>query len=545
MKRRPLSMAVAGIAAALAALLPAATGHSEGAAAPDGSVRRLTEAQYRRTIADVFGSDIRVVGRFEPDLRVDGLLAVGTSAISVTPGGFDQYEEIARGIATQVTDADHRERLVGCAPGPQDADGRTCAGRFFDRVGPLLFRRPLSPAERTGYVDVTLTAARTLGGFDAGLAASLAGMLSSPHYLFRMEAPGADGRLDAYARASRLSFFLWNAPPDQALLDAARGGALSSDAGIAAQVDRLMASPRFVDGMRAFFTDFLLLDDMDGLAKDSLIYPQFNSSIGEMLKEQTLRTLTDLLVTRRGDYRNVFTTRRMAMRRELGPIYTIPLAGTDWTMYEFPDGDPRGGLLTHAGLLALHSHPGRTSPTLRGKAVREALMCQKIPAPPANVSFAVVQDVNNPTLKTTRARLQAHLDDDECASCHRKTDPIGLGLENFDGVGRFRLTEHGERIDASGTFDGLAFSDANTLGRLFHDSSKVASCVVRSTWRYAYGRNPVGDDEQAIEAFDAGFARNGYRMVDLMRAIAIANAADPKPRAARRTVALTSGRSPS
>lgn len=507
---------------AAAALAAADSDSGVVTASPQGSVRRLTEAQYRATIRDIFGPDIKIVGRFEPDLRVDGLIAVGTSAVSVTPSGLDQYEELARGIASQVTDDAHRTKLVGCAPGAGDVDGAKCMSGFFSRIGLMLYRRPLTPAETQQITASALQSVKTLNSFPAGLAAALTGLLTSPDFLFRIDTPSATGRsVNGYSKAVKLSFLLWNSAPDAQLIAAAGRGELDTPAGLNRQVDRLVASPRFTDGVRAFFSDFLLLDDMDSLSKDLLLYPSFTTSVSSALREQTLRTITDLLVTHKGDYRDLFTTRRLAMTRELGPIYTIPVATDGWSFHEFPKGDPRTGLLTQAGLLALHSHPGRTSPTLRGKAIRETLLCEKIPSPPANVNFAVVQDVNNPTLKTTRARLQAHLDDDECASCHKLTDPIGLGLEGFDGAGQFRTTEHDDVIDTSGNFDKVDFKDAVSLGQLFHDSPAVAACLVSSTWRYATGRNVGAADQSVVAALDKGFRTGGYKMIDLMRAIAL------------------------
>jgi hypothetical protein len=537
---------VAAFAVAAAAIGLTSAGYGEGPGTPDGSVRRLSEAQYRASIADAFGADIKIAGRFEPDLRVDGLAAVGSSAVSITSAGFDQYELIARNIADQVVDPDHRDRLVGCAPQPSDPAGSACAARFFATVGSRLFRRPLAPAEQQAYAAAAIKAGTVLGGFHPGLAAALAAMLSSPEFLFQIDRRDAAGQIDGWSRATRLSFFLWNGPPDKALLEAAARGDLATDAGVAAQVDRMIAAPAFESGVRAFFSDFLLLDDLDSLPKDSLIYPQFSTSVAQMLKEQTLRTLVDELVTRRGDYRDVFTSPRIAMRKELGPIYRVPVAGTDWSIHEFPAGDPRAGLLTHASLLALHSHPGRTSPTLRGKAIRETLLCQKIPSPPANVNFAVVQDVNNPTLKTTRERLKAHLDDDDCAGCHKLTDPIGLGFEQFDGAGVFRAIERGEPIDPSGVFDGTEYRDAAALGRLFHDSAEAASCIVSSTWRYASGRNPQEADEPGIASLEKRFAGSGYRLADLMRMIAIERALDrateKPPGSKARSIAMAKAR---
>ena len=498
---------------------------------PPSQIRRLTESQYRSVIADVFGPDIKIVGRFEPDLRIDGLQAVGTSAVSVTAAGLEQYENLARNISVQVTDEQHRAKLVGCAPSSTDQNGATCARQFFQRIGLQLYRRPLAEAEVTALAKATTDATAKLGNFHGGLAATLSGMLTSPEFLFRIDRPASSRRsIDAWSKASRLSFLLWNSMPDQTLLDEARSGALDTQAGLTKAVDRLIASPRFEQGVRAFFTDYLRLDGMDDLAKDSLIYPAFSQAISTSLGEQTLRTISWFLVEQKGDYRDLFTTRSIAMNRSLGPIYDIPVSKSGWFMYEFPQGDPRTGLLTHASLLAQHSHPGRTSPTLRGVALREIFLCEKIPAPPANVNFAVVQNVDNPTLKTTRARLQAHLDDEECASCHRRTDPMGLGLEQFDGAGQFRKVEHDEIIDVSGDFEKQAFNGAAALGKLFGNSPRVSSCLVQSAWRYANGRNPSGTDAADITRLDQSFVAGGHRFPSLMRAIALDPAFFAMPR---------------
>jgi hypothetical protein len=130
----------------------------------------------------------------------------------------------------------------------------------------------------------------------------------------------------------------------------------------------------------------------------------------------------------------------------LASVYEVPLVAPagNWAPYEFPDGDPRAGIVSQVAFVALHSHPGRSSPTLRGKAVREVLLCQKVPTPPANVNFTLVQDTKNPQYKTARARLHAHATDATCAGCHKIMDPIGLGLEAFDSGGSLRSSENGE-----------------------------------------------------------------------------------------------------
>lgn len=501
-------------------------GHAEAASStapsPPSAVRRLSEAQYRNSVSDIFGADIKIVGRFEPDLRVDGLLAVGSTAVSVGPAGFEQYEIIARSIAGQVTDKQHRDKLVGCAPQASDKSREACARSFVEETGLRLFRRPLPARELEALATAAVDAGARLGDFHEGLATVLAGMLSDPRFLFRIDVPAAKGSsIDGYSKASRLSYLLWNSTPDEALLDAARKGELDNEEGLARAVDRLIASPRFNFGVRAFFSDFLHLDDVDTLSKDALIFPAFNATVANASREQTLRTITDLLVDRGGDYRELFTTRRFAMTRVLGPIYDIPIDRDGWYFHEFPEGDSRAGLFSQVSLLALHSHPGRSSPTLRGMAIRQTLLCQKVPSPPANVNFAVLQDVNNPDLKTTRARLQAHLEDPVCAGCHKLTDPIGLGLEQFDGAGQFRLRENGEKIDVASQFGRIPFTGAAGLGTVFRDTPAASSCLVNSVWRYANGRQVAPSDADWVDALDRKFSGARYNVPALFRAIAL------------------------
>ncbi len=494
------------------------------------AIRRLTEAQYRQSIADILGPDIKVSGRFDPDMRTDGLLAVGTGRVTVTPSGFEQYEAMARNIAGQALDEKHRDATMPCKPASAKAPDDACAAQFLGKVGRLLFRRPLLDSELRAQVDVADKATQTLGNFYSGLEFGLAGLIAAPEFVFREEDaepdpahPGSQ-RLTAYSKAQRLSFLLWNTAPDDELLTAAARGDLDSKQGIARQADRLIASPRLNEGVRAFFSDMLGFDSFDDLAKDSVIYPKFSIKVANDAKEQTLRTITDLLITQRGDYRDLFTTRKTFLSRSLGLVYRLPVeTKTGFEPHEFAEGDPHAGMLTEISFLALHSHPGRSSATLRGKAVRELILCQVVPAPPANVNFSIVQDTNNPQFKTARDRLTAHRSNPTCAGCHKIMDPIGLGLEAFDGAGQFRDGENGAAIDASGEIDGLPFKDAASLGRAIHDDPATPACLVTDIYRYASGHDPAPGEKDWMNYLQKQFAADGYRLPDLLRRIAVSD----------------------
>ena len=496
------------------------------AAAP--IARRLTPDQYRHVIAAVFGPTIKVEGRFEPELREEGLFALGSGQVGVTATGMEQYDAMAHVIAQQVVGSEHRGTLVPCTPRSAAAADDVCAAQFFTTAGAYLYRQPLSQDELRQQIAVAHTASTALQSFYTGLEMSLAGMLESPQFLFRTELAEPDPehpgryRLDAYSKASQLSFFLWNSVPDAELMAAAASSRLQTQAGLDHEVDRMLASPRLEAGVRAFFADMLQFDLFDTLAKDAKIYPKWTFKVSQDAQEQTLRTIVDLLLTRHGDYRDLFTTRRTFLTPTLASVYRVAIAqnAESWQPYEFPAGDPRAGLLAQASFVALHSHEGSSSPTLRGKALRELLLCEPIPAPPGNVNLTGAQDTHNPHYKTMRERLTAHRTEPTCAGCHKLMDPIGLALENFDSDGEYRLTENGEPLDTSGELDGIHFSDAAGLGRAMHDNTATGACLVRRLYSYATGRAPARRDMAWIRDLESDFVADGYRAPELMRRIA-------------------------
>lgn len=495
-------------------------------------IRRLTESQYRATVADIFAPDIPVVGRFERALRSDGLIAVGTSEAGLSAFSVEQYDASARGIAAVVVSKERRSQLLPCQAQSETRFDAACAKRVVEHYGPLLFRRPLSHQETKRFVDTARVGQTRLGNFYSGLQFALAGMMIEPDFLLRIERVEPDPkrpgqlRLDAYSKATRLSYFLTNATPDRELLRAAGAGELDTEAGLARQVDRLMVTPRYTAAVRAFFEDLLQFDLFSDLAKDPVIFPAYNSMVAADAQEQTLRTITDHLLTRKGDYRDLFTTRSTHLTRTLGRVYSLPVATRNgWEQREFPANSGRAGILTDVSFLALHSHPGRSSATLRGKAIREIFMCQKVPDPPPNVDFTAVNlTVNNTVSPTARDRLDEHQTQPTCAACHKVTDPLGLSLENFDGVGSFRTRENGAVIDAGGILDGVNYKDAQGLGKALHDHPDTSHCLVDKMYRAGLGRDLTDQEAEYTEQLDQGFAANGYRVPDLMRAIAVSRA---------------------
>jgi hypothetical protein len=518
----------------------------------DGSskhLRVLTEAQYLNTLAYVFGPDVKTEPHFPPAQRSDGLLALGSARAGVSGSQLELYQKAGATVAGLIINPERRGYLMTCKPASDKAADRVCASQFLGYAGRLLNRRPLTPAELARFVDSASTSADQLKDFYAGLGIALEAMLVSPNVIFIAEKSEPDPqhpgqlRLDAYSLATRLSLFLWNAAPDDAVLKAAESGEILTPKGRARVIKMMLASPRLETGMRAFFDDMFGFDDFNTLAKDPKIYPTFTGVTAQDAREETLRTVIDQLLTKNGDYRDLFTTRDTFISPALAAQYRLP-APPNWTPYEFPDGSPRAGILTQISFLSVHSHPGRSSPTLRGKALREILLCQPVPPPPPNVDFSAVENPNSP-VKTARERINIHQKNPACAGCHKIMDPMGLALENFDGTGRYRDTEKGAQIDTSGSLDGKAFQDVVGLGKVLHDHPQLTSCLVKRAYSYGTGGPTRPDDKEKLDYFNARFAEQGYKLPDLLRTITLSSAFSsiretPNPAPAVKTAATPS-----
>ncbi|MEQ9449374.1 MAG: DUF1592 domain-containing protein [Rhodospirillaceae bacterium] len=496
----------------------------------------MSATQYENTIKYMFGADIEVTSPFAPLRRTSGLLAAGAASAGVTLGELQQIQRAASSIAAQVVHPgdvelqtpSRRDFLIPCQPASATAPDDACAEAFIRPTARLLYRRALSEPEIAEKVEYARAGAERLNDFYAGWSAVLEGMLIDPKVIFIADRTEADpispekSRLDAHSLVSRLSFFLWNAAPDDTLLKAAESGEIHTKEGRARIVEMMLASPRLEDGIRAFFDDMLGFDTFGNLAKDASVYPKMTGATINDAREQTLRTVVHHLLEENGDYRDLFTTRETFMSPALATIYQVPTQ-PGWVPYEFPADSPRVGLLTQISFLALNAHPARSSPTYRGKALREVLLCQPVPRPPPNVDFSLIE---NPDAHyaTQRDRVNAHLENPVCAGCHKITDPMGLALENFDGAGQFRETENGAEIDSSGSLDGVEFDTVEGLGQALRDHPALPSCLVNRLFSYGTGGPLSPADNPTLKSLQAGFEQVGYRVPDLLRMIVMSDA---------------------
>lgn len=482
---------------------------------------RLTYSQYVHTVDDLFGEGLVLPTSLEPDTRVEGLFAVGASVTSLSSLGVERYESAAFSIAEQVLgDPERHAALVPCTPlAAVDSD---CARQTLAAFGPKAWRRPLSDAELQALVSLADTSASTLDDFDDGLSFALAAVLQSPYFLFRPELgeddPAGGRRYTSHELASRLSYFLWDGPPDTELYAAAASGALLTDEGLGEQVARMLADDKAHRGTRAFFTDMLELDQLDSLTKDPNVYVYMSSQLGPSAREQTLLDAESIVFEQDTDFRTFLTSTTTHLDRTLAALYDVAAPEREgFGEMKLPDASGRRGFLGHASFLALQSHATSTSVTKRGKFIREVILCQTLPSPPAGLNTAIPEASEE--LVTMRDRVDQHLTDPTCAGCHIAMDPIGLGFENYDGVGRWRTQEGGETIDASGDLDGSTFSDGWDLAGEVADHPNFTPCVNETLVQFALGR-VVGEGEtELVDWHAAGFAQEGYRLRWLMEDI--------------------------
>ncbi len=341
------------------------------------------------------------------------------------------------------------------------------------------------------------------------LAETLALVLASPRFLYLSE-PQQDsdaGNLGARELATRLSYFLWSAPPDQALRDLAASGALLKPEVLAAQTSRLLDDPRSADFLRPFLHQWLRMDRLDFFRFNNVLYPDFDVSTKEGARMEVYETFAHLLKQNRG-LSELLKSDHMMVNGLLANYYGLPgVTGDAFRPVKLPADSPRGGLLGMAAIHGMGSNGEHTSPIERGAWVLRKLLNDPPPPAPANVPQLNRLEQK---LLTTRERLSIHQEQPQCASCHRKIDPIGFGLENFDAVGQWRTEDSYERaglgkktwtVEPGGAFHkGPAFKSYHELRDLIHArADDFAKGYSMALIQYALGRSIGFRDEDLIE----------------------------------------------
>jgi hypothetical protein len=476
-------------------------------------LRLLTRDEYANSVADLLGIPKPSVDNLPVDSVVDGF-DNNAAASAVTSRHLDEYLSTGERLATAAL-AQSKGKLLTCQAGAAGCD-RT----FIAAFGRRAFRRPLADAEVARFAAL-FDPQVTGGNFDKGMELVLRAMLASPTFLYRSEVgeKAADGsyKLTGYEVATALSYFFWETTPDDALLEAARTGALDKADGIETQAKRLLADPRSRPAIASFFRQWLGTADFQFTNKDVAVYPTFSDPVrNAMIAEED--AFVNAVVFGGGKFGGLFEADSVYVNDVLSQFYGLPpVAGP--TPQRAAAGANRGGLLTLGAVVGMHAHSNESSPVRRGAFVRTRLLCQTLTPPPQNLN--IMPPGLDATL-TTRERFARHSTEPLCKTCHALIDDVGFGFERYDGVGAFREDEGGHPIDASGVVRGLEDLDADTetkfdgpieLGHILAKSPNAQACLARQLFRYARGGESA-KDACAIRKLQTGFTGSG---LDLQR----------------------------
>ncbi|MCX6620419.1 MAG: DUF1592 domain-containing protein [Acidobacteria bacterium] len=491
--------------------------------APTVVLRRLTHSQYNHTVRDLLREATTPARLFPTEDFVNGFRNQYQAQI-VSPLQAEAYATAAERLALNAFRRGDSRGLIPCA----EADP-SCPAKFVRTFGRHAFRRPLEKEEIARYEALF----RAQKDFLPGARAVIETMLQSPGFLYWLDSTPNES-WKPYATASRLSYFLWDTMPDDALLDSAARGELNSPEGLDRVTRRLLADPRARQGLDEFVSQWLRFDRALGAAREPRLFPLFNHELALAMTEETRQFVADLVWNDR-NFMEVFSARHSFINSDLAAVYKVTAASRDFNRVEFPPEAERAGILGQALLLTLTSKPDDTAPTGRGLFVRQQFLCQQVPDPPPGV------DTNLPPVAeskpmTNRERLAAHTTNPMCAGCHSLMDPIGFGFEKFDAIGARREKARllfpaanpdkevivDLELDTTGSIAGIRdsrFTSPRQLGDLLARTPQCQECVVKQVFRYMAGRRETPADRPLLVSAAGDFRKSGFRFREMLRSL--------------------------
>ena len=506
--------------------------------------RRLTRTEYRHAVSDLLGLDL-LPGEEPPSDGAGGegfdtfgdALFTSTIHLESWLAVADRLIETAlpdttEGLSTEAVD--RRQRLLppgaakdnvhvaGSSDGfvESDEDAETCIREFARRA----WRRPVTDDEVGNLMRLYRDARGRNLGFVAALRQPFKAILVSPHFLFVVETePGEAGihRLTNHQLATRLALMIWSSLPDERLLGRADAGELHDDEILRQETRRMLQDPRSRALGENFGLQWLGLREFLEIRPDAEVFPEYSDELAADMREEAIefvaavfredRPLTDLLVSDA-----VYVNGRLARHYELDLPSDAP-----WQRVSVQNRS-RGGVLTLGSVLTASSYPRRTSPVLRGRWILSELLGDRVPPPPEDVP-ALEETESDTDAKTLRQRLEIHRQKAECAACHDRMDPLGFGLENFDGIGRWRDRDRGVPIDATGVLpSGQKFSGPDELRLvLLERRDDFLRQFVRKLLGFSLGRELNKFDACIVDECLERLAENDFRSSVLIESIAL------------------------
>jgi hypothetical protein len=495
-------------------------------------IHRLNNVEYNNTVRDLLGVTSAPAAAFlaEEGLSFDNI----ASALGMTGPQYEAYFNAAAALASEVANNPALlARIMTCTPAaPSDA----CVTQIVQTFGLHAYRRPLDAAEVARAVAVFDGEFARSGNANEAVILTVRAMLAAPGFLYRIELDANPTALEAhplsgYELASRLSYLQWSSMPDEALFQLASSGELAQTAILEAQVDRLLADGKASAFIESFAGQWL---DIRKLITHSVTPEVFTTYTGELADAMLVESYLwfQEFLNQDRPVTEWFTADYNYVNDVLAQHYgmTPPGSGATMVRVEVP-GDQRRGFLGLASFLTHTSFPSRTSPTLRGVWVMSELLCSP-PAPPPPMipeleESADPSEEGQPSgSENVRARLERHRSDPACAGCHAMLDPVGLGLETFDGVGRYRTTYgNGTTIDASGTLpDGTTFNGPTELSTILAQDPRFSACMASKLFTYALGREVDTYDAATLTKLSASWTTRGLTLRNLLKEVVLSDA---------------------
>ncbi|NVB39653.1 DUF1592 domain-containing protein [Pseudenhygromyxa sp. WMMC2535] len=485
-------------------------------------IRRLSHIEYDNSVSDlveVSGELAEQGTSFASDNVINGFTK-NASVLTVSSLLADQYRQAAEALADHVVD--NQVEYLGCDP----AEGEACAESFVRAFGTRAFRRPITDSEVARYMDLFIDIDAE-DGFDEGLRWTVSALLQSPNFLYRTElgVDAGDGSyaLTAHEVAAELSYLILGTTPDDELVALAESGEILEPAVLEAQAERLLADPRSEQTLLRFVDEWLNITLLSSVTRDPDLYPEFSAEIRADMLGEIHRVASEVFYAG-GSLADLMTVDFTYVTAELAAFYGVPapdnVDAEGFGRVEL-DGVTYGGLLTQGALNATHAKPTTSSPIHRGVMVRERLLCQELPPPPASLDTS--PPPVDPSL-STRERYEQHSSDPACAGCHELIDGIGFGLEHYDAIGRFRDYDGEHPVDAAGEIvrsqdiDGT-FEGAAQLQDILAAGEEVQSCYVQMWAEYSLGAELEGELECVGDSLRERFAASEGRLDVLVDAL--------------------------
>jgi mono/diheme cytochrome c family protein len=403
----------------------------------------------------------------------------------------------------------------------------TCPARIMTDLARRAFRRPVTAKELEKYIALVRTAQKEESSFDEGLAVGIQALLVSPDFLFRIERdrpakPGVNAhkayKITPHELATRLSYFLWASMPDAELRRAADAGTLRDPAIVAYQVRRMLRDPKSFALAEHFGGQWLQFRALESVTRDRDRFPDFEDYLRLSMRRET-ELFVDHIVRQDRSVLDFIDGRYSFLNERLARHYGVKnVVGPEFRRVDLT-GTPRAGVLTQGSVLTVSSYATRTSPVLRGRWVLDNLLDAPPPEPPNDVPS--LDDSKIGKSASMREQLEEHRKNPTCAACHKRMDPLGFGLENFDAIGAWRTADGNFPIDATGVLpDGRKFTGPEELRAILSsERDAFAEAITSKLLTYALGRGLERYDRKTVKHIAARLPRYNYRFSGLVMEI--------------------------